>query len=99
MKYAELIESEPALPQIVIKRITKDMRFIFIDGEKAGSLHLGWESEFQGFNTWRKVHVWTGEFTFRGKTIFVPSTAKISEMLPKLTRLVRRAMVNPENIG
>jgi hypothetical protein len=94
--YVTLIEAEqagPTLPKIVIKPITKDMRFIYIDGEKAGVLHLGSESEFRGFNTWGKVRVWTGEFIFGGKTIHIGSTLKISEMLAKVTRLVRSAMI------
>lgn len=98
MQIIDLFEAEATLPKIEIKPITKDMRFIYFDGAKVGSLHLGWQSEFQGFNTWRKVRQWTGEFVFLGQTHHV-SGAKISEMLANITRRVRGALIRQRDAG
>lgn len=87
------------LPKIEIKRITKDMRAIIIDGEKAGALHYEWQGVFQGFNTWRKEPYWTGEFTFRGEKVNVGRTDKILDLLPKITRLVRGVLVRQRDAG
>jgi hypothetical protein len=86
----KLVETpEAAEPTIVIKTITKDMRFIFIDGEKVGVLHHSSHLRQVGFSKWRKVPLWAGEFTFRGEKVLVGATEKTSELLPKVARLVR----------
>lgn len=81
------------MPVVTLKNIAADMKFIMIDGNKAGSLHRASHSVFQGFNTYRKEILWTGKFEWNGETISVGATKGNKELLPKVTRLLRSAIV------
>jgi hypothetical protein len=89
-----LVETMIPEPTIEIKKtLSKNMRLIFINGEQAGVLHHEPHSLRVGFDKYRKVPLWSGEFTFRDEKIWVGRTEKTSELLPKVARLVRGVIV------
>lgn len=96
-KYIDLVEGlaviEPTMPVVTLKIITADMKYILIDGTKVGALHKDTHSVPAGINSYRKEMLWSGEFEWNGQTIHVGRTKGSKELLPKVTKLLRSAII------
>jgi hypothetical protein len=99
-RWMRLVETgnEPVLPEIKLKSAAPNLKLIFINGEKVGSLHRASTDEFRGYNTWRKSGpVWSGKLSFDGTELAIGSTEKVAELLPKVTKIVRSYLIRKQH--
>jgi hypothetical protein len=69
-------------------------KLIYVNGVKSGLMSK--ESREVGNNRdgYGKQTCWTGTVRFKGQTIHVGPTEKVSEIKPKIERLIRSAIAN-----
>lgn len=86
-------------PKLMIQPVLPNMKFVMIDGVKAGVLH---KASRRGPNTLmgpgRLECDWTGEFAFRGETLRVGPTQHVKALGPKCERLMRGVLVRAGEI-
>jgi hypothetical protein len=85
------------MPEISLQKLNKTMVYVLINGEKAGVIHFGIHRRLVDIGKVRAFRLWSGEFILQGETIKIGPTEKLTELLPKVTRLVRSTLIRQNN--
>ena len=81
---------------IKFKTISPKDKLVYLAGEKIGMVSKGGE-RFAGFNEYKKHNDWTGQIKVDGKTVDIGRTQQVSELKPKIARLIRSARIAADN--